>query len=403
MRAIRLGRIAGIEIDLDWSWLIILALFTGSLATGQFPQTVPGLSAVAYLGAGLLASLLLFASVIAHELGHSLVARRFGVPVKDITLYIFGGVSSLEREPKTPGAEFLIAVVGPVVSLVLGAVFWLLSLPLRGFSPLSFSILGYLGVANITLGIFNLLPGFPLDGGRVLRAILWKVTGNPQRATRGAARTGQVLALLFILIGVLLFFNGDFFGGIWIGFIGWFLFSAAAAANRQMAIDNTFRGLTVRDLMQPAPASAPANISLQRLVEEYILPLGLRAVPVMQAGRPVGVISLNDLRKVPRDQWEGVPVGYAMTPIDRIHSVAPQQPIADILPLLADGDVGLLPVVENDTLVGILSREAIVHAVDVRRNLGVGGRVVEGSAGTEERPTQSQGPSTNQWPGNAPT
>ncbi|MGZ3602643.1 MAG: M50 family metallopeptidase [Ktedonobacterales bacterium] len=401
MRAIRLGRIAGIEINLDWSWLVILALFTGSLATGQFPQTVPGLSAVAYLGAGLLASLLLFASVIAHELGHSLVARRFGVPVKDITLYIFGGVSSLEREPKTPGAEFLIAVVGPVVSLVLGAVFWLLSLPLRGISPLSFSILGYLGIANITLGIFNLLPGFPLDGGRVLRAILWKVTGNPLRATRGAARTGQALALIFILIGVLLFFNGDFVGGIWIGFIGWFLFSAAVAANRQMLIDNTFRGVTVRDLMQPTPVSAPANISLQRLVDEYILPLGLRAIPVVQAGRPVGVISLNDLRKVPRDQWEGVPVGHVMTPIDRIRTVAPQQPIADILPLLADGDVGLLPVVENDTLVGILSREAIVHAVDIRRNLGIGGRVVNGSAATEGQPSQS--PATDQWPGNAPT
>ncbi|MGZ3664391.1 MAG: CBS domain-containing protein, partial [Ktedonobacterales bacterium] len=149
------------------------------------------------------------------------------------------------------------------------------------------------------------------------------------------------------------------------------------------------------------PVSAPANISLQRLVDEYILPLGLRAIPVVQAGRPVGVISLNDLRKVPRDQWEGVPVGHVMTPIDRIRTVAPQQPIADILPLLADGDVGLLPVVENDTLVGILSREAIVHAVDVRRNLGIGGRVVNGSAATEGQPSQS--PATDQWPGNAPT
>lgn len=401
MRAIRLGRIAGIEINLDWSWLVILALFTGSLATGHFPQTVPGLSSIAYLGAGSLASLLLFASVIAHELGHSLVARRYGVPVKDITLFIFGGVSSLEREPKTPGAEFLIAVIGPVVSLVLGIVFWLLSLPLRGISPLGFSLFNYLGTANMALAIFNLLPGFPLDGGRVLRAILWRVTGNQQRATRGAVRTGQVLALLFILIGVWQFYNGDFFGGIWIGFIGWFLFSAAQAANRQTLIESTFRGVTVRDLMQPSPVSAPANISLQRLVDEYILPFGLRAIPVVQAGQPVGVISLHDMRKVPREQWGDIPVGHAMAPIERVRIVAPQQPIADVLPLLADGDVGLLPVVENDTLVGILSREALVHALDIRRNLGADRRMTSSGTGTEEHPGQS--PLTDQWPGNAPT
>lgn len=401
MRAIRLGRIAGIQINLDWSWLVILALFTGSLATGHFPQTVPGQSSVTYLGAGLLASLLLFASVIAHELGHSLVARRYGVPVKDITLYIFGGLSNLEHEPKTPGAEFLIAAIGPAVSLVLGAAFWLLSLPLGGILPIGFSLLNYLGAANLALAVFNLLPGFPLDGGRVLRAILWKVTGNPQRATRGAARTGQALAFLFILIGVWLFFNGDFFGGLWIGFIGWFLFGAAQAANRQMLIESTFQGLTVRDLMQPAPVSSPANISLQRLVDEYILPLGLHAIPVVQAGQPVGVISLHDMRRVPREQWGDVPVGYVMTPIEQIRTVAPQQRIADVLPLLADGTVGLLPVVEDDALVGILSREAIVHAVDVRRNLGVGGRVVSGSTGTERQP--GHGSVTDQWPGNAPT
>lgn len=402
MRAIRLGRIAGIEINLDWSWLVILALFTGSLATGHFPQTVPGLSSVAYVGAGLLASLLLFASVIAHELGHSLVARRYGLPVKDITLFIFGGVSSLGSEPQTPGAEFLIAVIGPVVSLVLGGAFWLLSLPLSGLSPLGFSILGYLGAANIALAIFNLLPGFPLDGGRVLQAILWKTTGNMQRATRGAARTGQVLALLFILLGIWQFFNGDVFGGIWIGFIGWFLFNAAQAVTRQTLVDNAFRGVTVRDLMQPAPVSVPANISLQRVVEEYILPLGLRAIPVVQAGQPVGIISLQDMRKVPRQQWEDTPVGHAMTPLERIRTVAPQQPIADVLPLLAESDTGRLLVVENDSLVGMLSREAIVRALDIRRNLGVGQRMASESTRAEESPRPAE-TATDQWPGNAPT
>ena len=408
MRAIRLGRIAGIEIDLDWSWLVILALFTGSLATGHFPQSVPGLSSVVYLGAGLLAALLLFASVIAHELGHSIVARRHGVPVRGITLFIFGGVSSLEREPTTPGAEFLIAIIGPIVSFVLGAVFWLLSLPLDRISPLGGSIFRYLGVANIFLAIFNLLPGFPLDGGRVLRAILWKATGSMRRATRWAARSGQALALLFILFGVWQFFVGDGFGGLWTVFIGWFLFSAAQAVNRQALIENALRGVTVRDLMQPAAVTAPANISLQRLADEYILPLGVRTVPVTQDGQLAGVISLRDMRKVPHEQWGEVPVGHAMTPLEHLRTISPHQPITDALLLMSDGDVNQLPVIENGNLVGILSREAIVRALDIRRGLGVGGGEAEGTPGerrvgtrVEGYPPREQAPDRS--PGNAPT
>ncbi len=402
MHPIHLGRIAGIAITLDWSWLVILALFTGSLATGHFPQTVPGLSAVMYVAAGLLASLLLFASVIAHELGHALVARRYGVPVKDITLFIFGGVASLGSEPRTPGAEFVIAVVGPLISIVLGSALWLLSLPLRGLSPLGFSLLGYLGVANLALAVFNLLPGFPLDGGRVLRAILWKTTGSMQRATRGATRSGQGLALLFILLGIWQFYQGDVFGGIWIGFIGWFLFSAAQAVNRQALVENAFRGVTVRDLMQPAPVSVPANISLERVVEEYILPLGLRAIPVVRDGQPVGMISLHDMRKVPREQWGDVPVGHAMTPIEHMRTVAPQQPIADVLPLLAESDTGHLLVVEDDTLVGMLNREAIVRALDIRRNLGTGADQPTATGGTRVEESPRQEPATDQWLAIAP-
>ena len=207
--------------------------------------------------------------------------------------------------------------------------------------------------------------------------------------------------MLFILAGLWLFFLGDFFGGIWIGFIGWFLFSAAVAANRQILIERTFRGVTVRDLMQPTPIHSPANISLQRLVDEYFLPLGLRAIPVVQAGQPVGMISLQEMSSVPREQWGEVPVGHVMTPIVLLRTVAPHQPIADVLPLLADSDSGRLLVVENDMLVGMLNREAIVRALDIRRNLGVGGRVVTDSTQTGERPGQS--PGTDQWPGNAPT
>jgi Zn-dependent protease len=229
----RIGKIAGIEIDINWSWIIILVLLTVSLATGWFPQLYPGWSTATYWITSLIASVLLFVSVLLHELAHSLVATRNGLKVKNITLFVFGGVSNIEQEPKTPGVEFWMALVGPLTSLLIGAVCYLLFLPLRGTrSPLE-GILFYLAVANILLGLFNLIPAFPLDGGRVFRAIVWKITGNLQTATRAATISGEVFAYLFILAGIWLIFAGDVLDGVWIGFIGWFLLSAAQSANTQ--------------------------------------------------------------------------------------------------------------------------------------------------------------------------
>jgi len=297
----RIGKIAGIEIDINWSWIVILVLLTVSLATGWFPQLYPGWSTATSWIISLISALLLFVSVLLHELAHSLVARRSGLKVKNITLFIFGGVSNIEQEPKSPGVEFWMALVGPLTSLFIGAVCFLLLLPLRGTRSQLEGILFYLAVSNILLGLFNLIPAFPLDGGRVLRAIVWKITGSLQTATRAASLSGQVFAYLFILGGLWLIFAGNVLDGVWIGFIGWFLLSAAQSANAQGMLQSTLRGVTVAEVMNPAPPTVPATISLQELVDEYFLPHALRYALVMQDDRLAGMITLSDIRHVPRE------------------------------------------------------------------------------------------------------
>ncbi len=368
----RIGKIAGIEIDIHVSWIIILVLLTVSLATGWFPQLYPGWSSATYWGVGLISALLLFVSVLLHELAHSLVARRRGLPVKNITLFIFGGVSNIEQEPKSPGVEFQVAIVGPLTSLLIGAVCFLLLLPLRGTkSPLE-GILFYLAVTNLLLGVFNLIPGFPLDGGRVLRSIVWKLTGSLTKATRVASISGQVIAYLFILWGIWQLFSGDVLNGIWIGFIGWFLLSAAQSANTQGMLQSALRGVTVGEVMNPTSPTVPANISLQQLINDYFLPHGLRCALVMQGDRLAGLITLSDIRHVPREQWGYTSVGQTMIPVERLHVVSPQQSLNDVLPLMAGRDVNQLPVVQNGIPVGIVSRDAIMRYLEVRRSLGSG-------------------------------
>jgi Zn-dependent protease/CBS domain-containing protein len=369
--SLRLGKLAGIDIYVHFSWLIIVVLLTVSLATGWFSQLYPGWATFTYWLVGLISALLLFVSVLLHELAHSVVARARGLSVKNITLFIFGGVSNIEEEPKSPGVEFQMAFVGPLTSLVIGGLAFLLLLPLRTTNSPVAAILGYLAVSNILLGIFNLIPGFPLDGGRVLRSIIWKITGSLRTATRGATIVGQIIAYLFIFAGIWLFFNGNVLNGIWIGFIGWFLLSSAQSANSQVMLQSVFRGVTVGDVMSRTPTTVPANISLERLVNEHFLPGGLRSALVLQGDQLAGLITLGDIRHVPRDQWEQTPVGFAMIPLERLHVVSPQQSLNDVLPLMAGQDVNQLPVVQDGQLVGVLNREAIVRYIEVRRNLGL--------------------------------
>ncbi len=330
----------------------------------------PGWSSALYWITSLVAAVLLFLSVLLHELAHSLVARRRGLQVKNITLFIFGGVSNIEQEPTSPGIEFQMTVVGPVTSLVLGGIFFLLLLPLRGVNSPVAAILGYLGLTNVLLGVFNLLPGFPLDGGRVLRSIIWKVTGNLHRATRVAVIVGEVLAYLFILVGLWLFFIGDILDGVWFGFIGWYLLTSARSANTQDMLQTILRGVTVAEVMTPSPPTVPANISLQRLVDEYFLPQGLRSALVTQGDLLAGLITLGDIRHVAREAWPSTPVGQIMIPLERLHVVAPGQNLNEVLPLMVVGDVNQLPVVQDGRILGVMSREALMRYLEVRRSLG---------------------------------
>jgi len=369
--SIRLFKIAGIDIEINFSWIIVLVLLTWSLATGWFSALYPGWSTATYWLVSLISALLLFVSVLLHELAHSLVARRRGLSVHSITLFIFGGVSNIEQEPTSPGIEFQMAFVGPIVSLLIAGIAYLLSLPLRGVNSPITAILTYLAVTNVLLGIFNLIPGFPLDGGRVLRSIIWKVTGSLQKATRAAAMIGQVIAFLFILWGIWQFFGGNVLNGFWIGFIGWFLLVSAQSANSQVMLQSVFRGVTVGEVMNRAPIMVPADISLQKLVDDYFLRYGIRSALVTQDDQLVGLITLSDIRHVPREQWGQVPVSRVMIPLNRLHVVSPQQSLNDVLPLMVSRDVNQLPVMQDGRVVGVLSRDAIMRYLEIKRSLGL--------------------------------
>jgi Zn-dependent protease len=365
----RVFRIAGFDIYINISWLIIIVFLTASLALSWFPALDKGWSTAEYWIVGFISSILLFVAVLLHELAHSLVARARGLPVSRITLYIFGGVSDLEQEPQSPGAEFQMAFVGPLVSILIGIVAFLILIPLRSSnSPLA-AILEYLFITNILLGIFNLLPGFPLDGGRVLRSIIWRATGSLSRATHIAAIVGRILAFLFILAGIYLFFLGDVFDGIWIGFIGWFLLNAAQSSEAQTMLQTVLRGVTVRQVMNTTPTTVPANISLQKLVNEYFLPQGLRSALVLQGDQLAGLVTLADIRHIPQDQWSQTPVGFIMIPLEKLHTVTPEQDLNHVLPLMTGQDVNQLPVVDQGRLLGVVTRDAILRYIEIHRNL----------------------------------
>jgi Zn-dependent protease/CBS domain-containing protein len=369
--SLRIGRIFGITVEINFSWLIIFVLLSVSLALGWYPQ-VYGVrfSSGTYWLLGAVSAVLLFVSVLIHELAHSIVARARGIPVKSITLFVFGGVSNIEQEPKSAGMEFQIAIVGPVSSLIIGAISWLVAVRVGSLSLPVAAVLGYLGISNVLLGLFNLIPGFPLDGGRVLRSILWRTTGNPRTATRWASRVGQLAGYLFILWGIWQLFGGNVLGGVWIGFIGWFLISAAQTADTQAMLQGLLRGVTVADVMNPVALTAPPTITLQHLADAYLLPHGLRAICIVQEERLVGLVTLHQLRDVPRERWPYELAGDAMIPVARLHTVTPEQDLNTVFAIMAQRDINQLPVVRDSRLVGMLSRDAVVRFLEVRRELG---------------------------------
>ena len=368
--SLRLGNIAGINIYAHLSWLIILVLLTWSLANDWFAQLFSGWSTATYWIVAFVSTLLLFICVLAHELAHALIAQRSGLTVKHITLFIFGGVAHIEEEMQRPGVEFRVALAGPIASFLLATLAFLLAWPLRGSNTAAEAVLDYLAVTNFLLGAFNLIPGFPLDGGRILRSIIWKMTGNFKKSTRIASFVGQAGGYLFILLGIVAFFTGNFFNGLWVAFIGWFLLSAAQTANSQVELQSTFRGVSVAQVMNTRPLTVPANISLQKLVEEYFLPLGLRSAPVTWGDYLAGLISLSDFARVARERWPYTPVGHVMRLLDQVTTATPAQPLLEVLHVMGTQNINQVPVVEDGRLVGLVSREEIIRYLQVRQSVG---------------------------------
>lgn len=364
----KIASIGGIDIKLHWSWLLILLFVTWSLAQGRLPEAIPGADPTTYWLLGLVGSLLFFISVLVHELSHSFAALARGYKVHDIVLFIFGGVSNIEDEPKKASDEFLIAVVGPLSSLLLAVLFYVLSIPLDGAAR---AMMIMLAGVNFLLAVFNMLPGFPLDGGRVLRSIIWGFNHNYQSATRIAGMVGQLVAYLLIFWGLYeSFFLNNFFGGLWIAFIGWFLLNAAQQSVSGTAVRDMLRGVTVSQVMQPAPPVSAPQMTLAQLLTQYVLPHNLRAIPVADAGRLVGIVTLTDIRDVPQDEWGMKTVGQVMTGPDELRVVRPFDGLERAMELLGEGDFDQLPVVDAaGQLVGMLSRAHLLRWMQIRNEL----------------------------------
>ena len=366
----RLGRIAGIEIGIHYSWLLAFILIAWSLAQGFFPGYYPGWSLTTYWITGVLAALFLFVSVLVHELAHSLVAIARGLPVRGITLFIFGGVSSIEGEPEKPKVEFTIAVMGPLASLALAGIFWGVHQVVgEQDSPLA-AMLFYLAFVNALIAGFNLLPGFPLDGGRVLRSIIWGATGNLTKATNIAATVGRLLGWGLIGFGVFQLLSGNFLGGLWIAFIGWFLSSAADASRREIMIRGQLTGVSVKAVMDQSPELVSPQTSVEEVVQGVFLQRRRRAAAVYQDDRLVGIVSLTDVKGLPQQKWSQTPVGEIMTR-EPLYSVGVDDDLNLALKLLAQHDLNQLLVLKEGQLVGFLNRADIIRYLQLSQELSV--------------------------------
>jgi Zn-dependent protease len=362
-----IGRVAGIDILVHWSWVLIFGLLTWSLAEGLFLHDYPNWTRAEAWFAGAVTSLVLFASILLHELSHSLVARRQGMSVRSITLFIFGGVSAIGEEPRQPGQEFSMAAVGPLTSFALAGLFGLASLVLRGGVG---TAAGYLAFINVLLGAFNLLPGFPLDGGRVLRSIAWARTGSMMRATRIASFSGEAVAFLLMAGGAVAFFLGDLIPGVWFFVIGWFLLSQARASYRQLAARHALSGFNVGSALSRNFDPVRPEISLASFLSDHVLVSHRQSYPVLSDGRLLGVISLPDLKRFPRDEWHERMVSEAMTPQERLVAALPSDDLMGAAERMAEEDLEQLPVVEDGRFIGFVTRSEIVQLIRLGDDLG---------------------------------
>jgi Zn-dependent protease/predicted transcriptional regulator len=371
---IKLGRIFGIKIGLHYSWLIIALLIAFSLAE-HFGSMHPDWERGVIWGMAIITALLFFTAIVAHELSHAIVARRRGLPVRSITLFALGGVAQLEKEAEDATTEFLVSIVGPIASAAIGflclLLAWLLGWSLTAAAATTplMEMLVWLGYINIGLAIFNLLPGFPMDGGRVLRAIVWWNTGSARRATRAASLTGQVVAFTFIIIGIFRFFSGEGFSGLWMGFIGWFLLSAAKAAYLQQELTERLRGVRVSDVMARDCTVVDGNSNLSTFVHDYLLPTGRRCFLVAEQGEVTGLVTPNEVKGIAMERWPYTTVYDVMRPLEQLKTVTPETPVSEALEIIGRDNINQLPALANGRLEGMISRDQILRYLLTRAEL----------------------------------
>ncbi len=366
-----MGKIMGIPIGINYSWFIIFFLITATLGRYVFPWLYPDWATPVYWIAGLCTSLLFFASLIAHELAHSLVAVRKGIEVKSITLFIFGGAARISREAPEASTELLMAVAGPLASIALAGVFaliWLLSR--NNLEPLA-AMSAYLCWVNLALAAFNMLPGFPLDGGRVLRSIIWWRSGSYRKATRIATLSGQAFGCLLILSGLAIGALVYWINGLWLALLGGFLFVAARASYRQAVLRDSLQGLTAQELMTGDCQMVPEQLTIETLVNEYLLPAGRRCLLVGEWGRVSGIVTLQDTKLVPKRRWHTTPVAEAMTPAEKLAVVYPGDDGLTVLERMQEGGIGLLLVVSGERVVGVIERDRLLELSRARSKSGV--------------------------------
>jgi Zn-dependent protease len=367
--SIRLFSLFGIPIKVHVSWIIIFFLITWSLAAGYFPHQHPNWDPRLYWVVGIVTSLCFFLSVLLHELAHSVVARLRGMEVRDIVLFVFGGVSEIKDEPASAGIEFTMAFVGPLMSFIIGGVSYILYLLLRGVSEPAAATALYLSWINLLLGAFNLVPGFPLDGGRVLRSIVWGITRDLEKATRWAVRSGTFVAYGLIFLGIWAVFGGNVVGGLWFVFIGWFLNSAAQSAQSQSLIKHLLAGHAVREAVNRDCARVPADMSLDTLVHDHILAEGRRCLPVVEEGRIVGIVTVHNVKLAPRDQWERIRVRDVMVPMEEVKAVKQEEDLWTAFRRMSEEDVNQLAVTDDGRFVGMIGRDALMGFMRLRAEL----------------------------------
>ena len=373
-RAIPLIKVFGIPIRVDPTWFIIFALVAWTLAAAYFPLTFKGMDRYVYWIMGTIASLLLFVSVLVHELGHSYAAQRLNIPVKGITLFLFGGVSETLDEPRSAKAEWIMTVAGWGLSLAIAVVCYGASLAITDtsqFALATFGVVRYLAWVNLLLFIFNGLPGLPLDGGRLLRAAIWYFTGNVQKATYIASTTGSVFGVTLIVGGVLMLFTGNLIGGMWFILIGFFLRNGARSSYQQLVVRRALEGVPVGEVMSDRVITIPAEMSIEQAVNEYFLKHHYHSFPVLEGGKLIGIVSLHDVREVHRDAWPHTTIGQVANRQVVELALHREDDLMDAVTKMARFNVGRLPVIDDGHMIGIVSRRDIMHRLSTKTDLGM--------------------------------